>query len=83
MFGVFNAERNQKYSRLTSADVATFESILGPKGIVTDEDELAGYNIDWTKKFVGKSKLALRPATTEETAECLRYCNSRKLAVVP
>ena len=83
MFGVFNAERNQKYSRLTSADISTFESILGPKGIVTDEDELAGYNTDWTKKFVGKSKLALRPGSTEETAECLRYCNLRKLAVVP
>ena len=25
----------------------------------------------------------LRPASTEETAEVLKYCNTRKLAVVP
>ena len=57
--------------------------MLGPRGIVRDEEELAPANIDWTKKFIGSSKLMLKPSTTEETAEILKYCNQRKLAVVP
>ena len=50
---------------------------------MTDQDELASFNLDWTKKFSGQSKLLLRPGSTEETSEALKYCNQRKLAVVP
>ena len=39
--------------------------------------------MDWTKKYKGESKLVLRPKTTEEVSTVLKYCNTRKLAVVP
>ena len=80
---LFTSKKNSLFSTLTAADTKTFESILGTRGLVTDESELQGYNTDWTKKFVGQSKLVLKPGTTEETAEVLKYCNERKLAVVP
>ena len=82
-FSVFTPEKVLDFSKLTQKDVNQFESILGSKGVVTDQEELQAHNIDWTKKFIGQSKLMLRPASTEETAEVLKYCNTRKLAVVP
>ncbi|KXZ53063.1 hypothetical protein GPECTOR_8g57 [Gonium pectorale] len=38
---------------------------------------------DWQKKYVGRSRVALKPRTTEQVSELLRYCSSRRLAVVP
>lgn len=35
------------------------------------------------RKYQGNSALVLRPKTTEEVSEILKYCNSRKLAIVP
>jgi FAD/FMN-containing dehydrogenase len=39
--------------------------------------------MDWTKKYKGQSKLVVRPKSTEEVSAVLKYCNDRKLAVVP
>jgi len=64
-------------------DVSFFESTLGKLGVITDEAQLQQYNMDWTKKYKGNSKLVVRPKTTEEVSAILRYCNERKLAVVP
>ncbi len=34
-------------------------------------------------KYAGKSKLALRPKSTEQVSKVLAYCNERRLAIVP
>ena len=34
-------------------------------------------------KYAGKSKLALRPKSTEQVSKVLAYCNDRRLAIVP
>ena len=57
--------------------------MLDKSGVVTDADMISPHNRDWTNKFVGSSKLLLRPKTTEEVSSILKYCNERKLAVVP
>ena len=64
-------------------DVAFFERVLDNKAIVTDEETLETHNTDWTKKYQGTSQLMLKPKTTEDVSAILRYCNERKLAVVP
>ena len=33
--------------------------------------------------FLGESSIVLRPKTTAEVSEILKYCNDRKLAVCP
>ena len=38
---------------------------------------------DWMGKYAGKSKLALRPKSTEQVSKVLAYCNDRRLAIVP
>ncbi|GBM38215.1 D-2-hydroxyglutarate dehydrogenase, mitochondrial [Araneus ventricosus] len=55
----------------------------GPNRIVQHSDDLVSYNTDWLRSHKGASALALRPKTTEEVSEILKYCNKQKLAVCP
>lgn len=50
--------------------------------MLTGSDTM-GYNIDWIKTVRGNSNVVLKPKTTEEVSEIMKYCHSRKLAVVP
>ena len=38
---------------------------------------------DWMGRYEGKSRVALRPKTTEQVSKLLAHCNERRLAVVP
>ncbi|XP_034063258.1 D-2-hydroxyglutarate dehydrogenase, mitochondrial isoform X2 [Gymnodraco acuticeps] len=70
------------FSRITQEDLAFFRKIL-PGRAVTDPDLLESSNVDWLKSVKGSSELLLRPETTEEVSQILKYCNSRNLAVNP
>ncbi|KYO24805.1 inhibitor of growth protein 5 [Alligator mississippiensis] len=63
-------------------DLAFFERII-PGGVITDPEELKPFNVDWLQSVRGSSKLLLRPRTTAEVSEILRYSNERNLAVNP
>lgn len=70
------------------ADVCT-RSRTGFKYQVLQHIAVSGCTIqfvrcrDWMGKYVGKSKLALKPSTTEQVSQVLAYCSLRRLAVVP
>ncbi len=51
--------------------------------MVQDSDDLERYNVDWTGKYRGSSKVALRPSTREQVAQILSYCNAHRLPVTP
>ncbi|XP_077476240.1 D-2-hydroxyglutarate dehydrogenase, mitochondrial isoform X2 [Stigmatopora argus] len=68
------------FSKLTQEDLDYFRSIL-PGRTVTDPDLLETCNVDWLKSVRGSSELMLRPQTTQEVSQILRYCNDRNLAV--
>ncbi|NWH20982.1 D2HDH protein, partial [Grus americana] len=70
------------FSRLSDSDVACFERIM-PGRVVTDPEELKQFNVDWLKSVRGCSKLMLKPQTTAEVSDVLRYCYERNLAVNP
>jgi D-2-hydroxyglutarate dehydrogenase len=70
------------YAELTEKDIATFESILDKNRVLTGDDA-SGYNVDWMRSVRGYSNVALRPKTTEEVSEIMKFCNSKKLAVCP
>lgn len=78
-----SVSRDESFATLEAADVEVFRSILGDAGVVTGEDDLAPLNADWMGNWKGRSKLALRPKSTEEVASVLRHCHGRRLAVVP
>ncbi|KAA6424891.1 MAG: actin interacting [Trebouxia sp. A1-2] len=73
--------RNKDYAEIHDRDVAYFRDILGDRGVITDPDALQPVNRDWMGKYEGKSQLALKPQTTEQVSQILKYCNERQLAV--
>ncbi|ORX54561.1 FAD-binding domain-containing protein [Hesseltinella vesiculosa] len=77
-------QRDDKYKKLTSTDVDYFRSIVGDTGLIyQNEDDLEAFNTDWMNKFRGQSQLVLKPKTTQQVSDILKYCNEQKIAVVP
>ena len=58
-------------------------SIVSADHVLTDADQRAGYETDWTGRYTGRCSAVVRPATTAEVAGVLRYCNDHSVAVVP
>ncbi|GIY83559.1 d-2-hydroxyglutarate dehydrogenase, mitochondrial [Caerostris extrusa] len=79
----FSTVTRGNYNSLTSKDVNFFSSLLGSSRIIQNVEELEAYNIDWLKSHKGSSSIVLRPKTTDEVSEILKYCNKQKLAVCP
>ncbi|XP_003743667.1 D-2-hydroxyglutarate dehydrogenase, mitochondrial [Galendromus occidentalis] len=77
------SETRRPFAILEDSDVTFLQRLLGNRNVVTDTDDLQKHNNDWLNVCQGKSRLALYPSSTNEVSEILRYCNSRKLAVVP
>ena len=46
-----NVQRNSAFAILADKDLSFFDSILQKNQIITDKDDLAANNQDWTKKF--------------------------------
>ncbi|XP_065529845.1 D-2-hydroxyglutarate dehydrogenase, mitochondrial isoform X2 [Lathamus discolor] len=74
--------RRLPFSRVSDGDVAFFEQIM-PGRVITNAEELKPFNVDWLKSVRGCSKLMLKPQTTAEVSQVLRYCYERNLAVNP
>jgi len=51
--------------------------------VVTDPQTVDPYNTDWNKQYKGTSTLLLRPKTTSEVSAILKYCNEKKIGIVP
>ncbi len=76
--------RNPAYSKVTCLDKEFFFELLGENGVLSkDTDELSAYNTDWLNTYKGSSSLVLRPNSVEEISEIMKYCNNKKLAIVP
>jgi len=73
------------YKFIEDKDIEYFKSTLPHKGAVVYDDErfLESYNVCWLKKYRGSSKVLLRPKSTKEVSEVLRYCHDNKIALVP
>ncbi|KAJ1891444.1 D-lactate ferricytochrome c oxidoreductase [Kickxella alabastrina] len=83
--------RTASFKTLTKDDLEHFKSILPAETILatpavggsSDPIELEGFNADWLNKYRGNSQLVLRPKTTQEVSDILKYCNAQGIAVVP
>jgi FAD/FMN-containing dehydrogenase len=75
---------------VTEEDLTHFSSFLSPSSILstlspsnTPADELTAFNDDWMGKYKGKSTTVLKPRTTEEVSRIIKYCNERRIGIVP
>lgn len=82
-------KRNPKFAEVTEEHVRFFKDLLGTgsaviDGVTTDAtDDLAPFNSDWMRKYGGQTRLVLKPQNKDEVSQVLKYCNDKKLAVVP
>ncbi|NXR33943.1 D2HDH protein, partial [Zosterops hypoxanthus] len=76
------AVRRLPFARLGERDVAFFERLL-PGRALTAQEEVKPFNVDWLKSVRGCSQLVLKPQTTAEVSQVLRYCYEKNLAVNP
>lgn len=77
-------QRDSKYKKLEESDIEYFRSVLKDDNyLITDKLDLDFYNEDWMRKYKGQSQLVLKPKTTEQVSQILKYCNDNLLAVVP
>ncbi|CAL8110447.1 unnamed protein product [Orchesella dallaii] len=78
-----NHVQRGNFSTLQPDDVSFFREKLGQHRVVTEQSDLAGYNVDWLRIVRGSGTVVLKPKTTEEISIILKYCNERNLAVCP
>ncbi|XP_049866144.1 D-2-hydroxyglutarate dehydrogenase, mitochondrial isoform X3 [Pectinophora gossypiella] len=78
----YNVTRKD-FATLQSTDVNFFKSVLSDDRVLTDENDVLPFNIDWLKNCRGQSKMVLKPKTTREVSQILSYCNKRRLAICP
>ncbi|NXD27848.1 D2HDH protein, partial [Spelaeornis formosus] len=77
-----SAVRRLPFGRLADGDVAFFERLM-PGRVLTRQEEVMPFNVDWLKSLRGSSQLVLKPQTTAEVSQVLRYCHEKNLAVNP
>lgn len=76
-------EKRGNYARLESDDIGHFKHILDENRVLTQPEEIDGYNTDWLRTVRGQSQLVLKPKTTEEVSKIIGHCVKRRLAVCP
>lgn len=63
--------------------LAELRSIVGKANVLTEPAEVAGYLVDWSNRFHGKTLAVVRPADTQEVADVLAWANATGTPVVP
>lgn len=58
-------------------------AIVGESNVLTAEADVAGYLVDWSNRFHGRTPAVVRPANTEEVSKVLAWANATGTAVVP
>lgn len=89
----WNYRRTLTTSRLnavTEYDLAHFSKILAPSSVLstlspisTTPTDLDQYNNDWMGKYHGRATTVLKPKTTEEVSEIVKWCSEKRIGIVP
>ena len=66
-----------------SGIIERIASVVGGAGLVTGEDAMAPYAVDWRKRYTGRPLAVVRPASTQEVAAVVGICAETRTAVVP
>lgn len=76
--------RDQKYKKLTEKDVMFFlTEVLNSNAKLLQTEDLDFFNEDYMRKYRGQSRLVLKPNSVAQVSKILKYCNEKRLSVVP
>lgn len=71
-------------------DITHFSKILAPSSIISTlsqppntQEELDPFNNDWMGRYHGRSTTVLKPRSTQEVSEIMKWCNKHRIGVVP
>jgi FAD/FMN-containing dehydrogenase len=59
------------------------EGVVGPRHVLSDPDQKASYERDYTGRYGGSARLVVRPADTAEVAGVMAACARHGAAVIP
>lgn len=81
-------KRDSRFAEVTPEHVKHFRDLVGDSAVLDGvnadaEGDLEPFNEDWMRKYRGRSRLVLKPGSTEDVSKILKYCNENMLAVVP
>jgi FAD/FMN-containing dehydrogenase len=62
--------------------IETLRAALGPAHVLTEGD-LSAYELDWRRRWRGRARAVVRPATTAEVADVVRACAAAGASLVP
>lgn len=62
--------------------VQNLEIILGLKGVISKQEDLHAYELG-ARGDSGKAAFVLRPATTQETSDAVKYCVRNQIHLIP
>jgi FAD/FMN-containing dehydrogenase len=57
-------------------------AIVGDAGLIQDPEQKESFDIDWLKKWKGRSSAVVRPGSTAEVAAVMRLCHETRTPVV-
>ncbi|MES2119382.1 MAG: FAD-binding oxidoreductase [Pseudomonadota bacterium] len=63
--------------------IAQAARVLGPKGVITDQSEIAPWVSDWRGRVHGAAPAILAPSSTEEVVEMVRLAAEHRVPLVP
>lgn len=79
----FGPTRHVTFNPISDAHVSYFRSVLGDSSVITNVTDLQPLNVDWMRRFIGSSTVALRPTSVEQVSKIMSYCNTHHLPIVP
>jgi FAD/FMN-containing dehydrogenase len=62
--------------------VGALRAIVGEAHVLTEADVVAGYEVDWTGRFRGRTPAVVRPADTRDVAAVVQWCAAAGVALV-
>lgn len=85
-----SAAATRGLNSVTEQDITHFSKVLPASSILStlppssvSPEELSTYNTDWMGKYKGKASTVLKPKSTQEVSEILKWCWERRIGVVP
>lgn len=86
----WNHTATPRLNGVTEQDVVHFSKILAPTSIFSTlppsslpPAELSQFNNDWMGKYHGNATTVVKPRTTQEVSELVKWCWERRIGVVP